>query len=312
MPNSALRPTTSGESRSAPDMEASISASISQSRDIELWLSSNGKAMRRPLSWRGWQTRPWVKRLSGTILDPSTADRGAAGFISSLPAIPASHSATPACDRAPPILDTCGRKSPASWGRPLPNGSGSKTSRGTCPWDVPTSCETFAKWATRQRRACLRREKRAQVTGAAACSSWPTPTATDGGYFPELEIAAGDIAIKSPAETAPGSAGQYPLSNSARVWMLLWLTLRALGWSARTATFQSSPPVRLSFTHGSSSYLATLKPNPRFYELVMGWPIDWTAPGEQATGYAAWLQRSRGQFSNLLITSRAGHEDVIA
>ncbi len=34
---------------------------------------SNGKPTPQPLSWRGWKTRPWIRLLSGTTLEPSTA-----------------------------------------------------------------------------------------------------------------------------------------------------------------------------------------------------------------------------------------------
>lgn len=66
------------------------------------------------------------------------------------------------------------------------------------------------------------------------------------------------------------------------------------------ASFRSSPRVRVSFKHGKGSSLRDLTPNPQFYELMMGWPTGWTAPGAPVTAYAAWLRRARGQFSNLL------------
>ncbi|HRC26790.1 MAG TPA: hypothetical protein PKX87_05100, partial [Alphaproteobacteria bacterium] len=66
---------------SAPEPEASTSDSISPTPDIELWVTSSGKPTRRPRSWRGWKTRPWIARLSGTTLPPSTADLGAAWWI---------------------------------------------------------------------------------------------------------------------------------------------------------------------------------------------------------------------------------------
>ncbi len=90
---------------------------------------------------------------------------------------------------------------------------------------------------------------------------------------------------------------------------MLWLILRALGWRAATAGHPSSLPVRVSFKHGKSSFIGTLTPNPQFYELIMGWPIGWTAPEEQVTAFSAWLQRSRGQFSNLLSTFIAEPEE---
>ena len=70
----------------------------------------------------------------------------------------------------------------------------------------------------------------------------------------------------------------------------------------------SSPPVRVTYPHGKTSSLAGLISNPRFFELIMGWPIDWTAPGAPVTGFQAWLRRSRGQFSNLLTAFEAEPE----
>jgi hypothetical protein len=106
----------------------------------------------------------------------------------------------------------------------------------------------------------------------------------------------------SPHDVAVASGGQFSLSNGARAWTALWLALRALGWtaSATTATSPSSPPVRLSFKPGSACLPGGLISNPLFYELAMGWPVGWTEPGQPVTGYAAWLRRSRGQFSKLI------------
>jgi hypothetical protein len=281
-------------------MPASISGCTLQNRDTALWLSSSGKAMQRPLSWRGWLTRPWVRHLSGTTYEPSTLQHGVTAFISSLPAIPASRSATPAGEAAKPTRVTFGLKLPASSTKLSPNGSGVKTSKDTCPWDTPTSQQAYAAWATRQRQDCSRREKLARATAGAGSSSWPTPTASDAGYFPDMVIEDGQIRVVSPIDISKESGGQYALCETTRGWTALWLMLKALGWSARTATSPSSPPVRVSFKHGKASYLGGLIANPRFYEMVMGWPIGWTAPGEQATEFAAWLRRSRGRFSNLL------------
>lgn len=113
-------------------------------------------------------------------------------------------------------------------------------------------------------------------------------------------LEAGNVRAVSPIDISEGSGGQFPLAETARTWTLLWLTMKAVGWSAKTATSPSSLPVRVSFKHGKSSFYGTLMPNPRFYELIMGWPIGWTAPEGRVTEYPAWLRRSRGQFSKLL------------
>lgn len=59
-----------------PGLVGSNSGSTSPNPDIELWVSLSGKHEQRPLSWREWRTRRWVKLLSGTTLPPSTADAG--------------------------------------------------------------------------------------------------------------------------------------------------------------------------------------------------------------------------------------------
>ena len=147
------------------------------------------------------------------------------------------------------------------------------------------------------------------ATAGDGCSSWPTPTATDAGYFPDLTIDGGQIQPRSPFYTAMTSSGQFSLSNAARAWTKLWDILQAAGWQpTMTTAARSSPPVRVSFNFGTGSYASDLISNPRFFEHAMGWPIGWTAPGVPVTGYAAWLQRSRIALSQL--TSRANGQEV--
>ena len=72
---------------SVPERQASNSVFVSPSPEPVLFVTSSGTVTPRPLSWRGWRKRPYIRLLSGTILPPSTAKRGAARFISSLPDI---------------------------------------------------------------------------------------------------------------------------------------------------------------------------------------------------------------------------------
>lgn len=285
-------------SPSAPDTAASIWGCTSPSPDIALWVTSSGKPMRRPLSWRGWGTRPWLRRLYGTICDPSTADRGAAAFISSLPVIPASPSARPATVEATPIRVTSGPTSPASCAKSDRDGSSWRTSKATSPWALGTSPESFRAWVTASRLDCSRRLKRARRTFGSGSSFWPTPTASDAGYFPDLVLEQGRLSFTGPADAAQGSGGQFSLSNAARTWSVLWRMLEALG-ATPAMTCRSSPPVRVSFQHGRESFITDLTSNPAFYEMAMGWPIGWTGPEAQVTGFAAWLRRSRGALSAL-------------
>ncbi len=300
VPVSNLKPMTSVESPSAPDMGASISACTSPNPAIALSVTSSGKPTLRPLSWHGWRTRPWVKLLSGTTCDPSTVALGAAAFISSLPVIHASPSAMPVAEEVRVTRVTFGPRSPASPAKSNRNGSSAKTSRDTCPWATPTSKPAFAAWATRQRRASSQREKQAQATGVAGYSSWPTPTASDGGYVPDLVLKDGSLSMTGPFDCATGSGGQFSTGEATRSWTSLWLAMRAIGWTPTQAQFRSSHPVRVSFRLGTGSLHSTLISNPRFYEMAMGWPIGWSAPGAPVTGYVQWLRRSRGRFSRLL------------
>jgi hypothetical protein len=114
--------------------------------------------------------------------------------------------------------------------------------------------------------------------------------------------------IKSHALT-PLSGGQIPLQNAARSWTQLWMAMQALGWRGVMVKYPSLHPVQLSFRSGNGSFQSTLASNPRFYELMMGWPIGWTAPGQPVTGFAAWLQRSRIQHSRLISSANGGRHD---
>ena len=127
----------------------------------------------------------------------------------------------------------------------------SRTWKGTSIWDLPMSSAGFADWATAQKRACSRREKWALATGVAASSSWPTPTATDAGYMPDVLIGAGDLTIGKPFDKAPTSSGQFSLTNAARAWTKTWAALKGMGWqppqSQTSQISRSSPLVRVSF-----------------------------------------------------------------
>jgi hypothetical protein len=142
----------------------------------------------------------------------------------------------------------------------------------------------------------------------AGSSSWPTPTASDAGYLPDLIIGSGAVQPVSPADVSEGSGGQFALNNACRVWTVVWLILRATGWRAATIGSPSSLPVRVSLRFGKGSSLSDLVPNPRFYEMMMGWPIGWTDAAAPATAWSAWLRRSRGQLSRLISTFEAEPE----
>lgn len=280
---------------SAPDTAASTSACTSPSPDIALWDTSSGKPMQRPLSWRGWATRPWLQRLYGTICDPSTADRGAAAFILSLPDIPASPSAVQGCERGRMIRGICGPRSRALCAKSNRDGCSSKTSKATSHWVLPMSPESFKPWVTASRLDCSRRLKWARRTFGSGCSFWPTPTASEVANWPDVVMENGEIRFTHHL----GMKRQYGLDTAGRSWVILWDMLQALGVARRT-TCRCSHPVRVNLKSGPGSWQAGLISNPAFYEMAMGWPVGWPEPEAPVTGFAVWLRRSRGALSALL------------
>jgi hypothetical protein len=101
---------------------------------------------------------------------------------------------------------------------------------------------------------------------------------------------------------------QYGLGDIARNWTVLWLFNRATGWrpGPPPANYPYSRPLHAIFRIGSSASPGELVLNPAFLEWLMGWPIGWTDPTRPATGFARWLQRSRGALSEL--ATRAAEE----
>ena len=100
---------------SAQATAGSASPSDSQDSTPELFVTLSGTPTQRPYSWRGWTTRPWIERLSGTISQPLTAQRGAAEWISSLPVSPAPTFLPLESDKAQPVSTGYGRTSRESF-----------------------------------------------------------------------------------------------------------------------------------------------------------------------------------------------------
>ena len=177
----------------------SVSSSSSGAREYAPWGTVNGKPTQRPSSWRGWKTRPWITRLSGTTLEPSTADAGVERWISSLQASPALRFRSPASARATTTSAGSGRTSSGSGRRRARRGSSSKTSPGSahptlgiavaflCSEGYLTSgqgllsgrynsyCETLPRAGTLRNGSLYRRNNWVPRISGIGCSSWPTP-----------------------------------------------------------------------------------------------------------------------------------------
>lgn len=169
-------------SPSAPASEALTSESISPCPKPAVWLTLNGKPTQRPLSWPGWKTRPWIARLSGTILQPSTADLGAEQWISRLRASRARETASPASASSGTIPATSGPLPGASFARLAADSSSWRTSSASL---FPTelldekplsegSSESWPKTGGMRNGVCFQRKGSAPRISASGSSSWPT------------------------------------------------------------------------------------------------------------------------------------------
>ena len=303
-------PDPSKASRSALALADWSSASTSQNPDIGLFVTSSGKSSLRGFSWPGWKTRPWITRLSGTMSAPSTADLGAAAWISSLPATRASRSHSQDGGAAMTTPDTSGPRSSGSSARSGRSGSSARTSRATSPWEPPRCSTAFARWGTAQKQACFRRSKRARASFGDGSSLWPTPTKSLYANNCEVELSAQGMKLRDD----PGQVGsQISTGKAARTWTLIWLLIRSAGAvPTRTMRLEASRPLHLILRPGLRYSTGDLIFNPNFSDWVMGWPIGWTDPMRPVTGWSAWLQRMRGALSELPMIDENGDAYAVA
>lgn len=147
--------------------------------NIGAWVMSSGTPSLRPLSWRGWRTRAWIERLSGTILRPSTASRGVERWISSLRASRVSHSPQPVSNEESMTSAGSGRTSPASSGTWIQESFFWRTCLDSCATGCESCGRIFDAWVSGFGQASSRRQKLVRRTGGSGSSSWPTATEGD-------------------------------------------------------------------------------------------------------------------------------------
>ncbi len=229
-------------SRFARAQADSTSASTSLCQTIELFVTLSGKATPRPRSWRGWKTRPWILRLSGTMLKPSMVKRGAAWWISSMEAIRASRSPSRVVSSATKTHATCGRTLRGSCARSSRRSASSKMSADIYDWGSNKSTMTFDQWVIALRRVCLLRKKSARPTSASDCSSWPTVRVSSANGASRKEISAGN------------PKGRLEVSAA------LWLTPRAQETTEKQESFIKRNGDRTDRCFGSLTAQTTLWP----------------------------------------------------
>lgn len=323
-------------SPSAPEQEESTSGLPLPAPNIALFVTSSAKPMLRPSSWRGWKTRPWIARLSGTTSPPLTAVRGVERWILSRADIRASHFPSRANARARMIPAIYGPTSPGSSGNANPNGCFWKTSPIISTSDIARSEASWRSWATGLRRDCLQRQKLVRRTNASGCLFWPTPNVAGGGNPPGILIRKGNHFVRP-----SGKKAHLGLDQAAKMWpprsqwpqgshRSQWPTPAARdakGANSREhvevngtgrrhmdqlANFAvHSRPAREITRDGCDASQTPRTLNPLFVEALMGWPTGWTGFGSVATAWSHWLQHMRFEFCLLGLSPVTESQDVM-
>lgn len=182
-----------------PGLGSTSSACAPAAEGLTAPLNWQSQVLAQSCTWRGshspsplWSRRlktvSWLRRLSGAMCEPSTADAGAESWIASLAESRASLIASPADAAEAQTSAISGPRLGASSPRPVRPSSSSKTSaassrRGLTKSLAPSGYgETYRSWVTRLRAASSARRTWASRTNANASSSsaWPTMRAAHG------------------------------------------------------------------------------------------------------------------------------------
>ena len=279
---------------------------------------------------RIWKQDGWIRRLSGLMLEPLTAQAGVEQWIASQRAIPASRSASQGKNALPMTPATSGHTLPASPASASQHGVFLRTSPTIYRWDLNRSAMTWATWVTRLRQACLARKKWVRRTAASDCSSWPTVRVSSANGPSSREIAAGNPKQRlevdvvhwmqnlwpTPRAQEPGSTSEHysmGLAETIKVWPTI--TAQDAKNNGGASQFQrNTKPLNVEATLHCSHPTPTAtgaasQPtlNPAFTEWLMGWPIGWTASAPAVTGWCRWQRHMRGALS-ALVSIRIEHE----
>lgn len=307
-----------------PELAESNSACELRPEDASAWCAtSSGKPTLRPFSWRGWKTRPWITRLSGTILRPSTAARGVVWRIALLQGYPVS----PIASRDPvPDTLTSERSGPNSF-ESLKSASQLSFLLRTSRHSSNTSSQSIAAyqaWVSGSHRRCYRPPRNAELRISETDSlSWlPTPTAQNygtnqggaagrvGETRPSLEI----LMTSLPTPAARDWKSDHGQMSDAQMYgtkgkplprvVVSLPTPTAADYKASGAAGYSTESGRHSGTTltdavtGAASAGRNGKLNPRLSEWMMGFPAGWMSSEPLAMqSFPTWL-RQRGLTSS--------------
>ena len=264
---------------SAPASADSTSDAMPHSSILEsagaLPLTWSGKPMQPRNLLRSWKRAAWIRRLSGLTCSPSTLEHGAARWIASLQASPASRTVSPASEPAPATNAGSGQPSSESFVTLV---RGSWCSRTFADFFRQKEWTPFSQtWpvsGSLRNGECYRRPPLALRTGASGSSSsaWPTPASRDHKGR-DLDSRNGGASLSHATET-----GEFS---------------------------HSSPPAQATSdgpTSSPSGHTSRPRLNPAFVAWLMGTPWWWTNPAvtnSAASEMASYRCKLRSRLSSL-------------
>jgi hypothetical protein len=277
-----------------PGMEESSSDSDSLSPDIaqSVTLSAKHRPLRR---WqRIWDEEgpeegpSWLKRLSGMTLTPSTADRGVARFIASLPGTHVSPTVGQASSSASMIPGGSGQRSAVSSTRSNPGASSAKMSLVISEQTLRSSPETWQKRISELRQACSLRGLSGHPMSE---TDFFGLVSTVPRHWEELEDDGGNWLgywchdCQTVIETGRECSCLPPLDRPT-----VWPTP-----VTRDAVNVGGPAQAKRHTPALNSLLGGA-PSPLWLEWYMGLPLSWTDP-ESTPLATEWFQSWRDAHS---------------
>lgn len=277
---------------------------------------SKGKPLPAPSWQRAWTKARWIQHLSGWVTSDSlTPGHGAASWIASQAAIPASPTASPGFAKAPMTNASLSIRSSGSFRSAGLLVCSERTSRGTRTDNLQHWCRVWKGWASALRQEYSVRPRQAVPTSESGCSSWQTPRTVAGGYTrdngdPEKErLSLEGEAAQWPTPAARDYKGanseeHVTTNGSGRMHMDQLPNFVMHGsHSAHPVLPILDGPTSLPSNPSSAQRSPKRKLNPFFVEWLMHWPMGWTiasiGSGPEETEFSLWLERSRGILSTL-------------
>jgi len=282
-----------------------------------LWLSLSGKPTRRPVSWRGWLKRPWLRLLSGTTSTPSTVARGVEQWIASLVALRArtspSQGSKPGSTESARDSSTSRSESPTRPTRPSSRG---RTSAAQLELFLP-SMPSLPATATSEQPSAFELLTWEPLTVADASSFWPTAVVSDSessarGTTTTGVSHPGTSLTDAMREWATPNASLHnyleePASYEERSARLVAEGTRPLGVNlGQQAQTWSTPTARN--IHGASN-TATREGSPDL-QTQATWPTPAARDSKGANG-PEHLAKERGHHDQLpnAVALWSGHQD---